>query len=185
MSARCAQVLDENRGGDITQLFDGASGHSHSRAAKLLLERYYRGDVKGAAQGAELDEEQRILQLQAKAQENVVDESKGLLSQVRCAPGSRGEEGGWRGGGRLPGALSWPLFAALCSARWVGLAGAQVMQLNPQVYMDWVAVPSTGHPHMFDSAFMERLTSAPWWVRAAGGHGTQQLLLALVFYIAV
>jgi hypothetical protein len=40
--------------------------------------------------------------------------------------------------------------------------GQQVMKLDRATYMAWIAVPSTGHPHMFDTALMERLTSAPW-----------------------
>jgi hypothetical protein len=78
------QVLDEHKGQDITQLFEGGEGgHAHSKAAHLLLERFYRGDLVGEGAAAEgLSEEQRILRAQATAQENVVDESKPLLSQV-------------------------------------------------------------------------------------------------------
>lgn len=75
------ELLDANKGRDITELFEGGSGHAHSRAANLLLERYYRGDLVG--ENVEVDEKQRILQLQAASQDKVVDESKGLLSQVR------------------------------------------------------------------------------------------------------
>lgn len=37
------------------------------------------------------------------------------------------------------------------------------MALDPKTYLEWIAVPSTGHPHMFDSQLVERLTSAPWY----------------------
>jgi hypothetical protein len=78
------ELLDENTGKDITQLFEGGSGHAHSRAAGLLLERYYAGDLAGAGGApAPGSEEQRTLQAQAAAQDKLVDESRPLLSQVR------------------------------------------------------------------------------------------------------
>lgn len=92
------ELLDANRGKDISELFEGgAGGHDHSRAARMLLERYYVGDLVpegGAALPTDPEsEKQRILAAQAAAVEGVVDESKGLLSQV-----GRGEGGGGEGG---------------------------------------------------------------------------------------
>ena len=37
------------------------------------------------------------------------------------------------------------------------------MKLDPATYMAWIDVPSTGHPHMFGSELVEKLTAAPWY----------------------
>lgn len=40
----------------------------------------------------------------------------------------------------------------------------QVMKLDPKVYLDWVAAPSTGHPVMFANPLIEGMTSTQWYV---------------------
>jgi hypothetical protein len=38
----------------------------------------------------------------------------------------------------------------------------QVVRLEPQQYLDWIAAPSTGHPIMFAQPLLERLTCTQW-----------------------
>ncbi|KIZ03590.1 Inositolphosphorylceramide-B C-26 hydroxylase [Monoraphidium neglectum] len=40
----------------------------------------------------------------------------------------------------------------------------QVVHLDPDTYLAWVDAPSTGHPVMFDNAFVERMTCTQWYV---------------------
>lgn len=40
----------------------------------------------------------------------------------------------------------------------------QVVHLDPEAYLRWVDAPSTGHPVMFDNAFVERMTCTQWYV---------------------
>lgn len=114
------EVLDENKGKDITKLFEGEGGHSHSRAAISLLERYCRGSIPQANGLKEVKSNyQPSLHEHNFVQHNLVDEGKPLLSQVS--------------------------------------------KLQPHLYEAWVSAPSPGHPTMFDSLVLERLTSAPWY----------------------
>jgi cytochrome b involved in lipid metabolism len=66
------QLLEDHRGEDITEAFQGggADGHPHSRGARALLEGYCVGRLEGHEAQAEpsLDE--------------LVDETKPLLPQV-------------------------------------------------------------------------------------------------------
>ena len=66
------QLLEEFRGQDISDVFEGGGslGHAHSRGARALLERYRVGRLQGQ-QG----EQRRDLNA-------LVDESKPLLPQV-------------------------------------------------------------------------------------------------------
>jgi hypothetical protein len=102
------QLLEDHRGEDITEAFQGggADGHPHSRGARALLEGYCVGRLEGHEAQAEpsLDE--------------LVDETKPLLPQV--------------------------------------------VRLEPQQYLDWIAAPSTGHPIMFAQPLLERLTCTQW-----------------------
>ncbi|PSC67533.1 Fatty Acid 2-hydroxylase [Micractinium conductrix] len=104
------QVLEDHRGEDITELFQGggADGHAHSKGANALLENYCVGRLEGheAPERADLA--------------SLVDESKALLPQV--------------------------------------------VKLDPQTYIDWVAAPSTGHPVMFPNPLIERMTCTEWYV---------------------
>ncbi|KAL4424625.1 hypothetical protein ABPG77_002243 [Micractinium sp. CCAP 211/92] len=40
----------------------------------------------------------------------------------------------------------------------------QVVKLDPRLYMEWVEAPSTGHPVMFASPLVERMTCTEWYV---------------------
>jgi dihydroceramide fatty acyl 2-hydroxylase len=40
----------------------------------------------------------------------------------------------------------------------------QVVQLDPEVYLKWVSMPSTGHPVMFASPLIEKMTCTEWYV---------------------
>ena len=42
------------------------------------------------------------------------------------------------------------------------LTTAQVVKLDPAEYLKWVDAPSTGHPVMFDSPLIERMTCTQW-----------------------
>lgn len=37
-----------------------------------------------------------------------------------------------------------------------------MVKLDPKKYLEWVAQPSTGHPTMFSSPFVERATCTEW-----------------------
>lgn len=39
-----------------------------------------------------------------------------------------------------------------------------MVKLDPKLYMEWVEAPSTGHPVMFASSLVERMTCTEWWV---------------------
>lgn len=45
------------------------------------------------------------------------------------------------------------------------------MKLDPADYMAWVDQPSTGHPTMFPSSFVERLTCTEWCAAGSGPEG--------------
>lgn len=66
------QLLEDHRGEDITELFQGggSDGHAHSRGARALLEGYCVGRLEGHEAAAE------------PALEELVDESQPLLPQV-------------------------------------------------------------------------------------------------------
>ena len=38
----------------------------------------------------------------------------------------------------------------------------QVVKLDPEVYLKWVSMPSTGHPVMFASPLIEKMTCTEW-----------------------
>ena len=44
-----------------------------------------------------------------------------------------------------------------CPAVW-----SQVVKLDPAAYLKWVSLPSTGHPVMFASPLVEKLTCTEW-----------------------
>ncbi len=36
------------------------------------------------------------------------------------------------------------------------------MKLDPEAYLKWVSMPSTGHPVMFASPLVEKMTCTEW-----------------------
>ena len=38
----------------------------------------------------------------------------------------------------------------------------QVVKLDPEAYLKWVSMPSTGHPVMFASPLVEKMTCTEW-----------------------
>lgn len=117
----------------------------------------------------------------------LVDESKPLLPQVPLACGAAGgalhgtvAQQAWPAAWALPAAfgagegtaaaLPLPAGCRLPAAqRSSGAIAArcrpplpQVIQLSPQQYLQWVSFPSTGHPTMFASPLVERLTCTEW-----------------------